>query len=99
MRVNILATVFVLLASVGCGTLSGSKQVVSVTSEPTDADIVKGGEVVGTTPGNIVLDTNDPNDYSFVVKKEGYGSKEVSLSTSTDPSIIFGNLLIGGVPI
>lgn len=87
------------VAIVGCGTMAGSTEQVTVTTEPDDAKIVKDGSVVGRTPGTVSLDSNNPNDKSFTVEKEGYESESVRMSTSISGPVVVLDLLLGGWPL
>lgn len=82
-----------------CGTLLGSQQSISVTSDPPNADIKKGNRTVDKTPGRILLDTNNPNEYNFYVDKEGYSKVEVNMTTSPSAGIILGDIIFGGIPL
>lgn len=94
-----ILTIILAISVAACGTLGGSEQSVSVTSEPPNANIIKGNRIVDKTPGRIKLDTNNPNEHTFYVEKEGYKRKEVRMSTSNSAPIIIGDIILGGVPL
>ena len=94
-----LLTILTSFGLIGCGTLLGSKQGVSVDSNPPNAEIINEGRMVDKTPGIVNLDTNDPSTHRIIVRKEGFKEKAINLSTSTDYSIVFWDVILGGVPL
>lgn len=102
MEKGIILTALIILTGcglIGCGTLMGSKQQVSVDSNPPNAEIINEGRVVDKTPGGLILDTNDPSTHRIVIRKKGYKEEEVNLSTSIDYAVVFWDVILGGVPL
>jgi hypothetical protein len=94
-----LLTILISCGLIGCGTLLGSKQQVSVDSNPPNAEIINEGRMVDKTPGVVNLDTNDPSTHRIIIRKEGFKEEVINPSTSTDYSVVFWDVILGGVPL
>jgi hypothetical protein len=78
-----------------CSTVfNGSRQDVSITSTPSDADIYVDGEKVGA--GHVELRLKRGKDHVVEVKKAGYNTAKIS-TDKTLTGWFWGNLLCGGV--
>jgi len=88
---------FVYLAS-GCATVvHGTNQNVSITSEPSEADVEivgRGSPVYAKTPATVEL--NRKGNYTVTCKKEGYYSDTEQIRSVID-SMTAGNIFIGGL--
>jgi len=91
----LIAASLALITASGCSTIvNGKKQVVSINSNVTDADITVNGLPVGKTPYTGPIERS--NKTILNVSKEGYISKTITLDTKFEP-IFWGNIIIGGV--
>lgn len=82
MRRIILISLVAVIAN-GCATIvNGSKQTVSLMSEPSGATITVGGEFTAETPTAMPLKRG--KDYTILVKKEGYKSETLTLKSDFD---------------
>ena len=78
----------------GCATLiRGPTQAVAISSEPTGADILVDGSLVGMTPSNIDLARGQ--DHLITFEKDGYHTRNIPIIRSIGRAV-FGNLLYGG---
>ena len=78
----------------GCATIfGGTSQVISINSNVEGAEVLLDGQAIGTTPFSGQIPKG--KDGTILVRKEGYTSQSISLSTSIEP-IFWGNILIGG---
>ena len=96
MKKAALALAMSMLAGVvvaGCATVvSGTTQMMTISSNVEGAEIFLDGEKIGTTPFTGAV----PKNKSAVrVEAEGYQGENLSLSKSIDP-MFFGNIIIGG---
>jgi hypothetical protein len=83
-----------LLTLQGCSTIvNGDNQRLAITSNVEGASVEVNGNKVGQTPFDGAIKRG--SDTTVTLKKEGYKSKTVILSTSIEP-IFWGNVLIGG---
>jgi hypothetical protein len=74
--------------------INGSKQIVSISSDPKEAKIYVNGNSLGTTPKKILLKRGDT--HIIEIKMDGY--KTYRITTSKDITGWFwGNLLCGGL--
>jgi hypothetical protein len=79
-----------------CATIvHGTKQKITVNSEPAGAKVVVRGVEMATTPAIIELERNNPN-VVLRFEKEGYEPVEIMLKRKTS-GWIWGNILLGGV--
>jgi hypothetical protein len=83
----------------GCATLAhdspkadggSSRQVVQLTSEPSEARVYIGSTLVGTTPTRVVLERRETN-HRLRFEKDGHHPKEVALARTTSGAVA-GNL-------
>ncbi|MBJ2173056.1 PEGA domain-containing protein [Aureibaculum sp. A20] len=89
---TILLSLIVLLSS--CATIiSGSRQTVGITSEPSSAKVYINEIEIGKTPVEKKLKRNQ--EYQLIVKLDGYKSYETKLVKKFNAWYI-GNVLIGG---
>lgn len=101
-RVGIRSSTFRLLALIicfflttGCATIvKGTTQGVPVSSDPSGADILVDGMLVGTTPTDIELKRK--RDHLIVIEKKGYAPKSVAVVKNVGGAV-WGNILAGGL--
>lgn len=95
MRVRTLAVAAFLLATGACATvMQGTKQGISINSNPTGASIMVDGEPMGTTPA--VLQLARKKEHVVRLDLEGYQPFEMAL-TKTTSGWVWGNLVFGGL--
>jgi len=91
---------FVLLATIaalsqGCATVvKGSTQSIPVTSDPSAADILLDGKLVGQTPKTLALKRN--NNYLVTIQKTGFAQQSVPVVKDVGGAV-WGNVLVGGL--
>ncbi len=69
----------------GCGTMvRGTKQTVTISSEPSGASVTVDGNEAGTTPTSIKLKRHDAHVIS--IKKAGYLPYQTTTATSSNPA-------------
>jgi hypothetical protein len=88
------------LAVVGCGTIvHGSRQNVTINSDPSGATITLDNGTVLTTPSSIRLERD--TDYVATITKDGYQSQTIPINSVLSGwlagNIIFGGIIGGGV--
>ena len=101
-RVGIRSSTFRLLALIicfflttGCATIvKGTTQGVPVSSDPSGADILVDGMLVGTTPTDIELKRK--RDHLIVIEKKGYAPKSVAVVKNVGGAV-WGNIIAGGL--
>lgn len=82
----------------GCATIfKGSTETVSYNSEPSGAKVYVNGSLMGTTPFQLELKSNQT--YTIEFRKEGYGNKTVILNNSVGGGWIVLDILFGLIPI
>ena len=92
--VAIVITVVFCLVAGGCATIfSGTKQKISVNSNVDGAEIFINGILIGKTP--FMGEVTREKEATLTVKREGYKTQEMVLSTSVE-GIFWGNILCGG---
>ncbi|MCB2212584.1 PEGA domain-containing protein [bacterium] len=93
--------IIVLVAMTGCATIMhGSKQKVSVTSDPSSAKIeivTIGGLTVASGNSPLQASLSKKQEYKVVVSLEGYQTEEILLTQEFDMWVI-GNIICGGIP-
>jgi len=91
----ILCSLAISLLTTSCATIiSGSKQNVKFSSNPTAATIFVDEVQVGITPFEIKLARG--NEHSVMIKLEGYQTYQTTLTKKLN-GWFFGNILIGGL--
>ena len=92
---RLLALLFVFFLTTGCATIvKGTTQGVPVSSDPSGADILVDGMLVGTTPTDIELKRK--RDHLIVIEKKGYAPKSVAVVKNVGGAV-WGNILAGGL--
>jgi hypothetical protein len=95
---NIVACIGVAIVTSGCATLFGSKTAdISMTSEPTAAEVYIEGERVGVTPMSMNMDNTESVAVTF--KKEGYKDMTCMLTKKTGGGWVVLDILAGLVGI
>jgi hypothetical protein len=92
---KLFALIFVLSLSTGCATIiKGTTQSVPVSSEPSGADILVDGSLVGTTPADVELKRK--RDHLVLIQKKGYAPKSVAVVKNVGGAV-WGNIIAGGL--
>jgi PEGA domain len=79
----------------GCATvIKGSTQPIPVTSDPSAADILLDGKLVGQTPKTLALKRS--NNYLVTIQKTGFVQQSVPLVKDIGGAV-WGNVLAGGL--
>ena len=90
-----LALVFVMA---GCATIfKGSNEKVSMSSDPSGAEVYSNGQYLGKTPLQIDLRSKDV--YSIEFRKAGYETKVVQLNNKVGLGWIVLDIFTGFVPV
>lgn len=89
----ILALITSLIFTSCATTITGTKETVFFDSDPTGSILELNGKNVGKTPCSLDLKKN--NNYTFVVRKEGFTPQELVITKGFQP-IFLGNLAFGG---
>lgn len=93
----ILAVSFVFLP-VGCASiLKGSTEKVNFGSTPSEAKVYINGTLMGTTPFELNLKSNQ--SYTIEFRKEGFESKTVVVNNKLGAGWLILDLLLGGIPV
>lgn len=95
-KLSLLVNVVLLVTLSGCATIvSGSKQTVKFSSNPSAAVISINNVVVGTTPFETKLERR-VKEHRVAIKLEGYKTFETTLTRKFN-SWYLGNILFGGL--
>jgi hypothetical protein len=79
----------------GCATIvKGTTQGIPITSEPTGADVVVDGMLVGTTPTDVEMKRK--RDHLVTIQKDGYQPKSVPVVKDIGGAV-WGNIIAGGL--
>ncbi len=93
--VFLLSLIAIIIGLVGCASImSGSKQEVSISSEPENAKIFVNGNQIGTTPSKILLKRGEK--HIIEIRANGYETYRISTS-KTITGWFWGNLICGGL--
>ena len=94
---------FSLLAAVvflfnGCATLfKGSTEAISYSSDPSSAKVYVNGQLMGTTPFELQMKTNQT--YTIEFRKDGYQDRTVVLNNSVGGGWVVLDVLGGLIPV
>ena len=89
------AAAVVLVVSSGCATIvKGTTAKIPVASDPTAADVIADGNLVGQTPTTVVL--KKTSSHLVTIQKVGYEPKTVPV-VQTVGGAVWGNILAGGL--
>lgn len=92
---KVCALALILLSATGCATVvKGSTQKVPISSEPSSADVLVDGNLMGQTPTTLVLKRK--NDHLITVQRQGYQSRSVAVVKNVGGAV-WGNILAGGL--
>ncbi len=98
MKTKILATALICVYLTSCATLfKGTKQEVSINSEPQKAEVYVNGQLMGETPIALKLETK--KTYSVEFRKEGYKSKTYQITNHVGAGWIILDVLAGLVGV
>ncbi len=82
----------------GCALIfQGTSEKVRFSSEPSETKVYVNGQLMGTTPLELKLDSK--KTYTIEFKKDGYESKTVLISNSVGAGYLILDILFGFVPI
>jgi hypothetical protein len=88
----ILLVASALFLSTGCATiLKGSRETIDITSDPSGARVQINGMDVGTTP--VSAKVNGTDDQLIQVRKEGFGSRSVLISSSVGVGWVIADVI------
>lgn len=88
-----LFSIFLSIYLSGCATImNGAHQRMSVSSNPSGADVIVDGTKQGMTPTFVELSRND--EHIVTLKKEGHGQQDVALSGNVS-GWVWGNIIFG----
>jgi len=94
-KCRLFALLFVLFLSTGCATIiKGTTQTIPVSSEPSGADILVDGMLVGTTPSDVKFKRK--RDHLVVIEKKNYASKSLPVVKNVGGAV-WGNIIAGGL--
>ncbi len=83
------------LLSSGCATvIKGTTQGIPISSDPTGADVLVDGLVVGTTPADVEMKRK--RDHLVTIQLDGYQPKSVPVVKDIGGAV-WGNILAGGL--
>jgi hypothetical protein len=98
LKTKILATVLICAYLTSCATLfKGTKQEVSMNSEPQKAEVYVNGQLMGETPLALKLETK--KTYSIEFRKEGYKSKTYQITNHVGAGWVILDVLAGLVGV
>lgn len=90
--------VVALICLTSCATVfSGSKDEITVISEPEGADVIVNGVKIATTPAVLQLEKND--SHMLTVSLDGYESQSFNVSKKLGAGWLVLDILTGGVAI
>jgi hypothetical protein len=94
----ILLVASTLFLSTGCASiLKGSRETIDITSDPSGARVQINGIDVGSTP--ISAKVNGTDDQLIQVRKEGFESRSMLISSSVGAGWVIADVLCGFWPI
>ena len=90
-----ISIIFLVLSlTPGCATIiRGTTQSIPISSEPSGADIIIDGALVGLTPDDIALERG--RDHLITLEKEDYQTRSIPIVKSIGGAV-WGNILAGG---
>lgn len=96
LRRVVFSTVCLLLAT-GCASIvDGRRETVSFSSDPSGAQLIINGKMIGVTPASIFLERSDYDKANVIFKKEGYQDQQATIQTSLN-MWFWGKVLCGGL--
>ena len=92
---RLVALVFVYFLTTGCATIiKGTTQEIPISSDPSGADILVDGQLVGTTPADVEIKRK--RDHLVVIEKTNYQPKSVAVVKNVGGAV-WGNIIAGGL--
>jgi hypothetical protein len=83
---------------VGCAAIEkGTHEEVDFASEPTKADVYINGELIGTTPVSLKLESKQT--YRIEFKKIGFGTKQYTIANHVNTKWIVFDVILGVAPV
>lgn len=95
MRMIPVASLCALLSLTACATIRhGPKQIIGVSSSPTNANVFVDGQLLGSTPFSVNLDTK--KSYVIRVELDGYMPFQATIDRRLS-GWVWGNIVFGGL--
>jgi hypothetical protein len=92
---KVLSVLLIAIGSTGCATIvKGSNQSIPIASDPSAADVLVDGNLVGQTPTSIQLKRK--HDHLITIQKTGYRPKSVAVVKNVGGAV-WGNIIAGGL--
>ncbi len=92
---RLVSLVFIFFLTTGCATIiKGTNQEIPISSDPSGADILVDGQLVGTTPADVEIKRK--RDHLVEIKKTGYQPKSVPVVKNVGGAV-WGNIIAGGL--
>jgi hypothetical protein len=92
---KVFAAAILIVLTSGCATIvKGTTQKVPIASDPSNADVIVDGNLMGQTPTTVVLKRK--HDHLLVVQKAGFAPKSVAVVKDVGGAV-WGNILAGGL--
>ena len=92
---KLLALFLVFFLTTGCATIiKGTTQGVPISSDPSGADILVDGMLVGTTPTDVELKRK--RDHLITIEKKNYSPKSIAVVKNVGGAV-WGNIIAGGL--
>ena len=92
---RLLALFLVFFLTTGCATIiKGTTQGVPISSDPSGADILVDGMLVGTTPTDVELKRK--RDHLITIEKKNYSPKSIAVVKNVGGAV-WGNIIAGGL--
>lgn len=92
---RLLGLVLICFLSTGCATIvKGTTQAIPISSDPSGADILLDGMLVGTTPSDV--EVKRKRDHLVVIEKKNYSPKSIAVVKNVGGAV-WGNIIAGGL--
>ncbi len=97
-KLFVIALGLALFVAPGCATVfSGSTDAVNFSSEPTGANVYVNGQMLGKTPFEVVLKSDQSHNVEF--RKSGFENKTVVLTNSVGAGWVVLDIVFGLIPV
>ena len=92
---RLVSLVFIFFLTSGCATIiKGTTQGIPISSDPSGADILVDGQLVGTTPADVEIKRK--RDHLVVIEKTNYHPKSIAVVKNVGGAV-WGNIIAGGL--